>query len=401
MDRNFFRGNRQRLIEVAPADVVVLAAYTQTQRSGDAAHRFEQEANFWWLSGIDQADWRLIIDVRQAQSWLVAPAIDDIHVVFDGGLSPDAALAASGVDGVLSHSEAAHKLAHYATIGASVATLSRDPHAKYYNFVENPAPRSLYRSLMRQFGQVTDARPALAKLRAIKQPAEIAAMQAAIDTTIAAFCDSHDRLNGFRHEYEIEAEFSYYFRRHGATGHAYDPIVAAGEHACTLHYDVNDGALPDNGLLLLDIGARQQGYAADITRTYALGTPTPRQIQVHQAVADAERQIIGLIQPGGSVKEYQQAVDRIMKIALQSIGFDVLADSSLYRRYFPHAISHGLGVDVHDSLGAPETFAPGMVLTVEPGIYIPEEGIGVRIEDDILVTETGTRNLSVALSTDL
>lgn len=399
MKADFFTTNRARLMHESHDGIIVMAAYTQLQRSGDAAFRFEQEANFWWLTGIDAPDWQLICDVAAQKTWLVAPEVDAVHRVFDGSLAPDAAQARSGVDGVLNRQEADEKLASYARKNVTTWTLGDDPHAKYYDFSPNPAPQKLRRALQRRFHDVRDVRPGLARLRAIKQPVELAAMQRAIDGTIDAFRHIQGGLGGYAHEYEVEAEFTYQFRRHGLTGHAYDPIVAAGSHACTLHYDTNDGLLKKGELLLLDIGARVDGYAADITRTYAVGVPTKRQRDVHSAVQAAQQQIIELIQPGGSVREYHEAVDRIMRHALASLGLQ--SDDAAYRRYFPHAISHGLGVDVHDSLGRPDEFAPNMVLTVEPGIYIPEEGIGVRIEDDILVTDNGIRNLSAALSTDL
>ena len=152
----------------------------------------------------------------------------------------------------------------------------------------------------------------------------------------------------------------------------------------------------------MDIGARLDGYAADISRTYGLGEPTQRQRQVHAAVQVAQQEIIKLIKPGLLVADYYTSVDVIMKQALVGLGLlRSTDDDATYRRYFPHAIGHGLGVDVHDSLGQPVEFLSGMVLTVEPGIYIPEEGIGVRIEDNILVTDKGHTNLSKALSTSL
>lgn len=399
MNADFFKENRTRLTQECRDGILVVAAYTQLQRSGDAAYRFEQEANFWWLTGIDAPDWELLIDVPARKSWLVAPEVDAIHHVFDGSLSPDRAQAQSGVEGVLGRREADEKLAGYARKSTTVWTLDTDPHAKYYDFSLNPAPAKLRRGLQRRFDDVRDARMILAKLRAIKQPVELAAMQQAIDGTIEAFEQVRRTLGSYGHEYEVEAEFSYHFRRQGMSGHAYDPIVAAGVHACTLHYDTNNAPLRKGELLLLDVGARSGGYAADITRTYAIGEPTARQKAVHWAVQQAHERIIKLLQPGESVKRYHESVDEIMSDALKSLG--LMTDASAYRRYFPHAVSHGLGVDVHDSLGAPDVFVPGMVLTVEPGIYIPEEAIGVRIEDDILVTRDGNRNLSAALSTDL
>jgi Xaa-Pro aminopeptidase len=379
-----------------------MSAYTQLQRGNDAAFAFEQEANFWWLTGIEAPDWQLIIDPVRKKSWLVAPEIDDIHQVFDGSLSHDEALRVSGVDAILQRADAEEKITELAKHHAVVFTLGDDPSAAHYDFVRNPAPDNLKRRLARIFADVRSARQEIARLRAVKQPEEIEAMQGAIDLTVGAYEHVRGVLATCKYEYEVEAEFSYYFRRHGAVGHAYDPIVAAGGNACTLHYNANNSTLKKGQLLLLDIGARHQGYAADITRTYAVGKPTNRQVAVHAAVADAQRQIVDLLHPGLAVKEYHEAVDQLMIEALLSLGLmKHTGDTAAYRRYFPHAVSHGLGIDVHDSLGGPVYLEPGMVLTVEPGIYIPEEGIGVRIEDDILITADGYRNLTAALSTDL
>ena len=260
----------------------------------------------------------------------------------------------------------------------------------------------MQRRLKKIFAEVRDCRQDLAELRAIKQSHEIDAMKKAIGLTVDAFADAKKKLPTLSAEYEVEAEFTYNFGKAGGAKHAYDPIVASGKNACTLHYNHNNASLQKNSLLLIDIGARVEGYAADITRTYAIGQPTKRQIAVHRAVETAHKAIIGLLRPGLTVTKYQAQVDTIMQDALMSL--DLLKDRTdqvTYRKYFPHAISHGLGIDVHDSLGRPSELQTGMVLTVEPGIYIPEESIGVRIEDDILITDTGHVNLSGSLSTSL
>lgn len=382
--------------------VAVLSAYTQMQRKNDAAFKFEQEANFWWLTGIEAPDWGVIIDSKRARAWLVAPAVSRSHEVFEGSLSPAAAVKRSGIDTVIDQIEAEELLRQLAKTHSIIATLGEMPHAEYFDFIQNPASKKLHDTLVRQFNTVEDCRPTLTRLRAIKQPEEITAMKRAINLTIGGFQDITSKLASYKYEYQVEADFSHYFRSRGAVGHAYDPIVAAGKNACTLHYVENSAKLARTDLLLLDVGAQVDGYAADITRTYALGRSTKRQIEVHSAVQAAQRQIIQLLSPGISVREYHENSEKIMKMALLQLGLMKNSDDDEhFHTYFPHAISHGLGVDVHDSLGAPNVFAPGMVLTVEPGIYIPEEGIGVRIEDDILITETGHINLSAKLSTDL
>jgi Xaa-Pro aminopeptidase len=398
----FFSRNRTRLADKLEGGVAVLTAYSEMQRGNDMPFGFEQEANFWWLTGIEEPDWWVIIDAARGKSWLAAPTLSESHLIFDGNLSAEDAKRISGIDGVISHDEALTMLRELAKKHSTVYALGEQPHAEHFTFVLNPASKKLHETLARLFNSVQDCRKELAQLRAIKQPEEIVAIKKAINLTVDAFDLIKKNLSGFQNEYEVEAEFSYYFRRHGAKGHAYDPIVAAGENACTLHYVDNDSRLKKRQLLLLDIGARSSGYAADITRTYAIGEPTKRQVAVHGAVQSAQKQIIALLKPDLGIEEYHQQVDGIMKQALLSLGLmKDISDDKNYHTYFPHAISHGLGVDVHDSLGGPRYLQPGMVLTVEPGIYIPEEGIGVRIEDDILITDRGHSNLSGRLSTDL
>jgi len=402
MQADFFRHNRERFMQQLAGGVAVVAAYTQMQRKNDAAFKFEQEANFWWLTGIETADWWVIIDAKRGRSWLVAPTISQSHQVFDGSLSPATATVRSGIEKVIDQNEAEDLLRQLAKTHSVVYALGDMPHAEYFDFTQNPTSKKLHDTLGRIFNTVDDCRKTLAQLRALKQPEEIAAMKRAINLTIGGFNDVKSKLANYAYEYQIEADFSHYFRSRGAVGHAYDPIVAAGKNACTLHYIENNTKLAKNELLLLDIGAQVDGYAADITRTYALGRPTKRQAEVHSAVQAAQRQVIQLLSPGVAVREYYEKGEKIMKTALLQLGLMANEnDDKHFHIYFPHAMSHGLGVDVHDSLGAPAVFASGMVLTVEPGIYIPEEGIGVRIEDDILITTTGHTNLSAKLSTDL
>lgn len=400
--KDFFAINRRQLITKLDGGVVAVTAYSEMQRGNDASFGFEQEANFWWLTGIDAPDWWLIIDGVHNKSWLAAPIVSQSRQIFDGSLSPERAKEISGVDAVISHDEALSMLRELAKKHSTIYALGDQPYADHFDFILNPAPKKLHETVARLFASVHDCRLELSQLRAIKQPEEIVAIKSAISLTIEAFTAVKAKLSTFNYEYEVEAEFNYLFRRNGAKGHAYDPIVAAGKNACTLHYATNHDKLKKRQLLLLDIGARVGGYAADITRTFSYGEPTKRQLDVHAAVQTAHQQIIALIQPNLAVEQYQRDVDSIMIEALLQLGLmKSQSDTENYHKYFPHAISHGLGIDVHDSLGSPKYLQTNMVLTVEPGIYIPEEGIGVRIEDDILVTTSGRLNLSQKLSTDL
>ncbi len=397
MTSDFFAGNRSRLASQLDGMLLIISAYGLIQRTNDAAHSFTQESNFWYLTGINEASWKLIYDGSSGESWLVAPDVSETHRIFEGGISANEAKQISGVKRVISSDECIplmHQLAKKHTL---VGTVGPPSHAEYFNFALNPSILQNRQFLERHFKSVQDIRSDISSLRAIKQPSEIMAIQKAVDITARAFEYVHSSIDAYAEESAIEAELTYHMRKSGAAGHAYDPIIAAAEHACTLHYSQNSGKISRKQLILMDVGAEYQHYAADITRTYAKGDPTKRQREVHGAVETAHHQIIKLLEPKLSVQEYQKAVDSIMSEALKSIG--LLADDTSLRKYFPHAVSHGLGIDVHDSLGAPRYFEENMVLTVEPGIYIPEEGIGVRIEDDILITKSGHRNLSANLST--
>lgn len=378
----------------------VIAANTQMQAKADMAFPFVQDANFLYLTGIDEPDWVLFWDLKE---WaLVEPSISDTHALFEGSLAVADAKNISGVNKIITSTQYVEALEYLSKQGASVATIGVDPHKKYYDFTLNPATQKNRKLLTRYFAEVLDCRKELNKQRAIKTSEELLSQKKAIALTTDTFLDIKSNLQALEYEYEIEAQLSHGFRVHGSNGHAYSPIVAGGAHACTLHCSKNQAPLPKNGLVLIDAGTQVEGYTADITRTFAVGRPTERQVEVHAAVQKAHHAIIALIKPGLRFESYQLAVDDIMKDALMGLGLlgDRL-DQKTYRKYFPHAISHGLGIDVHESLGGYDSFKEGMVFTIEPGIYIPEESIGVRIEDNILVTNKGHENLSKGLSTEL
>lgn len=399
MNADFFEGNRRALLDkLGHGALVVLTAYSEMQRGNDAAHAFEQEANFWYLTGIDAPDWWLILDGNSGTSWLVHPDVEEMQQIFDGSLDGKAASRRSGVKHVITRDEALVKLRALTKTHSVVYTVDQSKMVREHtHFQLNHAQTELRKLLERTFQKVQDCYRELAVLRTIKQPEEIAAIEKAIKLTNAALKIVHSNFQRYRAEYEIEADLTHLMRRAGAAGHAYSPIVAAGQNACTLHYHANNDALQKKQLVLIDVGARVDGYAADISRTYIFGQPTKRQKEVHAAVQEAQRACIDLLKPGLRFDEYQTSVASIMTRAVEKIGFEA-AD---LHTYFPHAVGHGLGVDVHDTLAGYEALEPGMVLTVEPGLYIPDEGIGVRIEDDILITEMGHRNLSVHLPTEL
>lgn len=402
LDATFFTNNRKRAMENLQGGLLVVAGYVGMQRSHDAEFRFEQEANFWYLTGVEFPDWWLIIDAKRGRSWLVEPTIDEAHRLFQESLGKDEAKRTSGIPDILSRDQAMSMLRTAAKSRQLVHTIGQPPYHSHFGFTLNPASHDMSDMLGRIFSTVRDFRLEMARLRAIKQPVELEAMQGAIDLTAKTFEAVKSKFLTYKHEYEIEADFNYAFRATGASGHAFDPIVASGANATVAHYFTNNSALKKGTLVMMDIGVRLNGYCSDITRTFAYGKSSKRQIAVHQAVQSAQSQIIELLKPGLLVEEYYRQVDSIVKKEMIDLKLiQSIDDEKGYRHYFPYSISHGLGVDVHDSLGQAKEFQPGMVLTVEPGIHIGDENIGVRIEDDILITETGHKNLSAKLSTEL
>lgn len=401
MKSDFFMNNRKRLAGSASSQLIIMTGYTAMQWQSDSAVPFRQEANFWYLTGIERPDWWLIIDAKKGDEWLVRPDNDEVQQIFDGSLSANQASLISGVKNVISQSEADNLLQNLANHNSVVGTIGRLPFEARVDFTLNPAPAKMRRRLAKYFDKVEDIQDTLSKMRVIKQSVEIKAMERAAELSVEAFEAAKNKLSTSQHEYEIEAELTYAFRKADAT-HAFEPIVAGGKNACTLHYVDNSSQLKLGDMVLIDAGARLGGYPIDITRTYAVGEVTQRYSDIHFAAQQALHKISELIKPGASISEYLDSVDAIMKDALVSLGLmKNHKDESAYRKYFPHSVSHGIGIDVHENLGGHKEFQPGMTLTVEPGIYIPEEGIGVRIEDTILVTGSRYKSFTANLSTDL
>lgn len=402
---DFFIGNRQKLrLSLTKGEVIVCTASGNLQRSGDTTYPFSQDRNFWYLTGIDEPD--IVLVITDSDEYLILSESDEIREVFDGAVNPTELSARSGIGLVYSQQEGWLKLKTQLQLGATVATISPAPvRYRHGAFYVNPARRQLVQRLRRiaRNTEFIDIRTQLAKLRAVKQPSEQAAIAKAVRITTETLGElrTADRLESFRHEYELEAAISNGFRSRGAAGHAYSPIIASGNHATTLHYVTNSGAMEQGGLTVVDVGAEVEYYAADITRTLSTSEPTKRQGEVLAAVRSVQQQSLALLKPGILLEDYEQTVATAMGEALVSLGLSAdREDRIALRQYYPHATSHFLGLDVHDVGDYQAPLEPGMVLTCEPGIYIPEEGIGVRLEDDVIITAAGARNLSADCAYD-
>lgn len=402
---DFFKANRQRLIAQLPPDLpIAVTANGLIQRGADSAYPFSQDANFWYLTGINDPDITLVIDHQR--EFLIVPIREGSRVTFDGQIDEAKLAKISGVDDILNEASGWKRLDALLARTKQVATLASAPSfIEQFGLYANPARSHFAERLRYHVGEelkLIDIRAELAALRVIKQPLEIASLRQAIDITSKTLSDVLKQPYGtYKHEYQIEADISHGFRHRGARGHAFEPIVASGVRACTMHYVSNSARINSGELVIIDVGADVNGYAADITRVLATAKPTVRQKAVFDAVKETQAYAFSLLKPGLRLRGYETSVAKFAGAKLKQLGVanDLKADT--VRRFFPHATSHFLGLNVHDVGDYTKPLKPGMVITVEPGIYLPDEAIGVRIEDDVLITETGIEVLSAKLPTKL
>lgn len=403
----FFSGNRERLRQLFTGTApIVLTAYGAMQKGSDEAFPFHQDSSFWYMTGIEEPGVVLVMD--KGREYLIVPTRDAVIEKFDGSIDVDALTRRSGIKDVYHEKEGWKQLEARLRRVQHVATLAASPaYNDYLGMFTNPARRRLI-SRLKQMNpelELLDLRQHLARMRMVKQPVELEALQWAIDTTIDGLKEvmRPAQRAKYAYEYEVEADLSRAFRRRGAAGHGFAPIVAGGINACTLHHVRNESSLASDELTVIDVGAIAGGYVADITRTISLNSkPSRRQEQVHQAVADAQDYAYSLLKPGVLLHDYESQMETFVGEKLRELGLiksithDTVRDS-----FFPHATSHFLGLDAHDAGDYDEPLKPNVVITVEPGIYIRDEAIGVRIEDDVLITEDGCRVLSRRLPRDL
>ena len=401
--RTFFTNNRLGLRASLPHEYpIVLIANGSLQRSNDTTYPFQQDSNFWYLTGIQEPD--LILVMNNSDEYLILPQTNSVKDIFDGEIDKTALLDRSGIKNIYTAAEGwqrltgelrRHKKFYTVTPGTRF-----EPQARMY---ANPAQRYILEKLRRRIPELTmyDIAEQLQLLRVRKQAPELMAIKQAVRITTETIAEvrTATQLTELQTEYKLEAAITNGFRKRGASGHAYAPIVASGKHAATLHYVSNTGLIGADELVVADVGAEYEHYAADITRTFARTRPTKRQQAVLDAVIAIQQYAASLLRPGVYLRDYERAVAAYTGRALYTLKLITnQRDMHAIRTYFPHASSHFLGLDVHDVGDYELPLEESMVLTCEPGIYIPEEGIGVRIEDDLVITANGNTNLSADCS---
>jgi Xaa-Pro aminopeptidase len=374
--------------------------------SADGTMPFKQASDIFYLTGIDQEETVLLIfpdaaDPKDREILFVRETNEHIAIWEGAKFSQAEATALSGIATVLWTS------AYDATVKrlmpqAEKLYLNSNEHLRQSNEVETREER-LNKVLRERYPlhELKRSAPIMHRIRSRKTQEEVAQIQRAVDITGKAF----RRVCGFIKpgvkEYEIEAEITHEFLRNGSRGHAYTPIIASGYNACVLHYITNDQVCNDGDVILMDFGCEYGGYASDLTRCLPVnGRFTERQRAVYNAVLRVKNEATALLRPGTLLADYHKEVGRIMESELIGLGLldktDVKnqdPERPLYKKYFMHGTSHFLGLDVHDVGLWNEPIAEGMVFTVEPGIYIREEKLGIRLENDVLVTSGAPEDL--------
>lgn len=396
MNQDLFTQNRQKVLEALPPDsIACVAAATLMQASNDAAFPFRQDSNFWYVTGIDKPGCMVVFEPAQQRQLLFIPDPDEFRDLWLGGtITKDQAYQNHGFEYVFYNSQKAKIMRKLIANNKTVLA----PDYNTYSDIEaepNSGTKRLHRQLKRYGAKkIASLSPLLTQLRMVKAPVEIAELESNVRLTLETFTKVEQALPQATNERDIAAILTYEFTRNGAR-HAYNPIIGSGFNACTIHYERNNAPLEDEALVLIDAGAERNYYHADITRTFPVrGGFTEQQRMVYHIVEEAQRYALGLLKPGVKLPEYERDVRAHIHTLLKQHG--LLSSSSSLRdtlQFFPHAVSHHLGVDVHDPADLEQPLKVGMVLTVEPGIYLPEEGIGVRLEDDVVITATGSRVL--------
>ena len=403
IDNNMFIENRNKFKNhLKPNSLAVFMSNDILPTNADGSMGFRQNSDLFYLSGIDQEETILVIfpDVKDGKhkEILFVKETSELIAIWEGAkLNKAQATAASGVEHVYWFHEF-EKIMKPFFLQAEHIYLNSNEHTRRYIDTETAQDR-LNKKIQAQYPlhKFERSAPIMHKIRAIKSTQEIDLIQQACDITEKGF----RRLLGFVKpgvwEYEIEAELIHEFVRNRSQGFAYGPIIASGKSACVLHYVDNNQQCKEGDVILLDVAAEYANYASDLTRCLPVsGKYTKRQKEVYNAVLRVHKAATKLLVPGQTFDKYNKAVGDLMTNELLQLGLlktDEVKNQNpnwpAYKKYFMHGTSHFMGLDVHDVGFFTEPIQAGMVFTVEPGIYIPEEGLGIRIENNFLVTTTG------------
>ena len=401
IDSKLFIDNRKRLSNLLKDNsLAIFNSNDEMPRNGDCFYPFRQNSDFFYLSGIDQEQSILLLfpdcpNPSYREVLFVRETCEHVKIWEGPKYSKKEATKVSGIKTVF-WLESFDSIFNMLTNWASNIYVNQNEHDRAISDVDSRNLR-FTRQLKDQLPahNFERATPLITSLREIKSSFEIEIIKHACGITEKAFRRILDFVKPGIWEYELEAEATHEFIINRANGHAYSPIFASGSNACILHYINNNMQCKNGDLVLMDFGAEYANYASDLTRTIPInGKFTKRQKEVYKSVRKVMIEATSMLTAGNKLDEYHKEVCKVMEFELIGLGLLKKGDvdkqnpqKPLFKKYYPHGTSHFLGLDVHDVGNRYNTFEPGMIFTCEPGIYIPEEGIGVRIENDILITE--------------
>lgn len=407
IEKSFFMENRKSFSDrLKPNSIAIINSNDEHHRTGDQFYKFRQNSDFFYLTGIDQEKSILIIAPDCPNSNLrevlfILKSNEKIETWYGHKYSIAEAKEVSGIKLI-------YWLDSFESVLNEIMGLSENVYLnsnEYPKFSTDVPSRDLRFTNKLKENYPTHnflrAAPILWIQRTIKSQTEIELIKKSCEITEKAFRRILKFIKPGVMEFEIEAEIEHEFLRNRANGSAYLPIIASGKNACILHYIDNNKECKNGDMVLMDFGAEYANYAADLTRTIPVnGKFTERQKQVYEAVLRVQKKTISLMIPGNSIENLNKEVNKILETELVRLNLCSKTDfqdednaKKVRSKYYMHGVSHFLGLDVHDVGSKYEVFRPGMVLTCEPAIYIKDENLGVRIENDILITKTGPEDL--------
>ncbi|HHR6037534.1 TPA: Xaa-Pro aminopeptidase [Providencia alcalifaciens] len=418
MNKQEFISRRNALLaQMAPASAAIIFSAPEAQRNADCEYPYRQHSDFLYLTGFSEPEAVLVLiksDEKHSHTVLFNRVRDlTAEIWFGRRLGQEAAPEKLGVDKALPFDEIVDQL--YQLLNGLDVVYHAQGEFEYADKLVFGALDVLRRGSRRNLKApqtVIDWRPMVHEMRLFKSDAEMAVMRKAGEISALAHIRAMETCRPNMYEYQLCGEIEYEFTRHGARFPSYNTIVGSGENTCILHYTENECAMKDGDLVLIDAGAELEGYAGDITRTFPVnGKFTQAQREIYDIVLESINTALALYRPGTSIHEVTRQIVRIKTEGLVKLGIlqgdvEQLIENKAYHPFFMHGLSHWLGLDVHDvgfyGVERDRILEPGMVLTIEPGLYIAPDadvppqyrGIGVRIEDDILITDDGNENLT-------
>ena len=385
-----FKKRRNSLLNLLEEGTILLFSGFEVQRSADESYPFSVNRNFYYLTGINQKETYCVLSKENEQLYILDN--DERLARWVGyNLFVDEAKEISNFKNVSTYKDINNVLKEVA-LNNKVVYLDLEK----TNFLGGVNQGERLTNLLLSYNKdliIKDIYQDIISLRAVKDEEEIKALKHSIHITNLALNDLMKNLSSLTNEKECQALFEQKIACYGHAVTSFDTIAASGKNATILHYNVNNQNLNKEDLILFDLGARVNFYNADISRTYPLNKKySSLQKQIYELVLSCNKQIINLVKPGISILSLQEQTKEILSNGLIELG--LIKQKDELDKYYFHNVSHHLGLDTHDPMDRSKSLVPGNVITVEPGLYIPEYGIGVRIEDDVLVTENGSINLS-------